>query len=892
MDREQYDEVVEASVMDEPSPSPQVPPHGKPHTKTLLLRFEGQGDAHLQSGCIDCVARKAAEPGEVVIWCLDCFGVDLLTIKTVATFELLCHLHLLALTTKSSTYNFYHALKKLTNNMGINVPNSRYRALQRMCLQWRHLTMLKRAGRGHHESGVEGTKEGELAVPCLTCPHDGISLPLNSQSMPNQFLYVLRLAMDANFHLKQQLVSSYSSNPGMGTGLAYMVKRGPYEVYVLSKASQGDISTCMGFTALAKANNKFSKGLQYTGVAAVLCARGEMLMPCSVGNLVKGERCVAGFNRLSPELTLFLRYLNMDYIIGSMLRFYQLILILTSYDIICQWFKNLSKQHAEWPVELQLPSTTVITPAIPKLHEPAHKEIHNELLLNHIVGSGLTDGECPERIWAGHNALGNSTKTMGPGMQQDTLDDHFGFWNWLKYNSMGKTLMRKYKGAVKLRNLQVEAHRGFTASMPLEKVNRWRETCEAWEADNHYLRKAVSPFVSDAVCIMEAKVWKELAKEKTTHMSNGGAFLHSTSASGFLVLGLELEELQQQIFKLAKTGVQPLTSTQGATLSEQRNSLRAKLRSWEQLRGVYMPGLLQFLEDQSQRDEGAAIEDSQKPEQTELWLPSQLPGARLQTTINRAHERAQGFAQKYQVAQEQKLLLSRVGEWERTLCPLADSDIRAYTDPSRLKRGPGRPGTIEDDPATLPPTPHEDQEPEDPEEGDVDMDVDEIRNRRDGTGATCKEFSWIWTTGSTTSKLDDDDLLCSEWAKSRARSNHALEEVLLLQEEMGRALDFLQWKGRWWRDRTSAWGVLDQELAEGLKVYALEQASLQEWMALSFRQAFRTPLEDGIAELYLRLAAISSTVKTPEPELEDDDEEEYKDDDSREVYSAEDDLED
>lgn len=85
-------------------------------------------------------------------------------------FRLLELLHLLALVSKGSMYDYYRTLEKLTNNTGINIPNPRYRALCRMFLQWRHLKMLKRGGRGHSFSGVEGTSLGELAIQCPSCP--------------------------------------------------------------------------------------------------------------------------------------------------------------------------------------------------------------------------------------------------------------------------------------------------------------------------------------------------------------------------------------------------------------------------------------------------------------------------------------------------------------------------------------------------------------------------------------------------------------------------------------------------------------------------------------------------------------------------------------------------
>jgi hypothetical protein len=46
-----------------------------------------------------------------------------------------------------------------------------------MVREWRNLKMLKRGGRGHELSGVEGTKSGELALTCPACPQPNINLP-------------------------------------------------------------------------------------------------------------------------------------------------------------------------------------------------------------------------------------------------------------------------------------------------------------------------------------------------------------------------------------------------------------------------------------------------------------------------------------------------------------------------------------------------------------------------------------------------------------------------------------------------------------------------------------------------------------------------------------------
>jgi hypothetical protein len=49
------------------------------------------------------------------------------------------------------------------------------------------------------------------------------------------------VCMDANFRLKNQLVSNYSQDPGLGTGWAYMLPREPYEAYVLNHVNDGDV---------------------------------------------------------------------------------------------------------------------------------------------------------------------------------------------------------------------------------------------------------------------------------------------------------------------------------------------------------------------------------------------------------------------------------------------------------------------------------------------------------------------------------------------------------------------------------------------------------------------------------------------------------------------------
>lgn len=194
----------------------------------------------------------------------------------------------------------------------------------------------------------------------------------------------------------------------------------------------------------------------------------------------------------------------MDFIFASAIRGCSLLLLLISYDIACQWFINFFKRMKEWPEYLRVDPSVKTRAVIPKFHEPAHTaKDHAQYCLHWVSGGAQCDCEGPERIWSPHNALGNSTKTQGPGHRHDTLDCHFAFWNFLKYISMGmsystcsdlkamanacfnsgRTLSKKYLRAVPERNRHIEAHRNFTSGLPPDSVVLWTAVVEAWEAE-------------------------------------------------------------------------------------------------------------------------------------------------------------------------------------------------------------------------------------------------------------------------------------------------------------------------------------------------------------------------------------------------------------------------
>ena len=236
-------------------------------------------------------------------------------------------------------------------------------------------------------------------------------------------------------------------------------------------------------------------------------------------------------------------------------------------------------------------------------------------------------------------------------------------------------------------------------------------------------------------------------------------------------------------------GAHSKTTNQDISLTQQRNALRTRLRHWQVLQALYMPGLAQFQRGQAAITTSNTIPRDTHPniEDEDLFLPSSLPafrrvsiciptlveieeqlrtaqcydaldgirhtlhvkshmvifknknirgqysGTRSRAVIDRVHERARAFAQKYRMARMAKLTLSGPGAWEEVLRPLNDADIRCYSDPDKLARGPGRRGTVEDDVAMPEPA----IMPGNPDDDGIDIDLlPEQRSVRDGTGET------------------------------------------------------------------------------------------------------------------------------------------------------------
>ncbi|KAF7966740.1 hypothetical protein HWV62_37241 [Athelia sp. TMB] len=406
---------------------------------------------------------------------------------TAATFHVLEHFHLLTFKAKSSGFALYNTLARSTDNTGTAPPPDRYPSFMQMIREWRHIKLLKRAGRAHklEGPGPESAQQGDCAVICPACPHPGRNIPDDwAADKDKLWLYALFLAIDANFRLKRKDISSDTSDPSLNRGRTYFVEEVRYKAHLANYGDQEETSgDCVNHDAV-KSANKVTVGLAATGAGTVDCARHNMKRPHAVGDLQASERQCN------------IDYLFLSSILGCMLLWMNIL-----YDICCQWSVHLIPRMAAFPEEFHVDLSRVKwTYLVPKFHLPAHIErCQTVFSFNFTRFVGRTDGEAPEHGWSDINAVATSTQEMGPG------------------SPMPPTFVRKIKDTVPERAQHVDDFEELTENLPPESVAAWTVAVEAWEAD----RRQVNPFVSIAEIVTECDIKLELAREESAELASG-----------------------------------------------------------------------------------------------------------------------------------------------------------------------------------------------------------------------------------------------------------------------------------------------------------------------------------------------------------------------------------
>ncbi|KAJ3543012.1 hypothetical protein NMY22_g3295 [Coprinellus aureogranulatus] len=763
------------------------------------------------------------------------FPATVLQPKTAATFRLLEFFEILQYESKISPFEVFTTLSRLANNTGLVEVKDRYPALIRMVHEWRHMKMIKRAGRAHdpHRPPSE-MKEGECGLLCPPCPHPNINMAPGWEDEPEatRYLHALNIGLDANFRLKRKDVSNNVADPGLSRGYSYFVEDTAFRSALAPhKDDKEEKSNCSRHDAVNLADIRPGHGYAASGVGTVECTRHNMKRPSAVGDLQKGEK-----------------YWNMDYFLVRSIADVGLKMYLISYDIACQWSKKLRERvKAISDMCPLIRPDVVLRFVVPKFHLPAHiPACRSKYCFMLTRGAGLGDGEAPERGWGESNPLGPATREMGPGTRRDTLDFNFGC-----------SLFKKLERATSLIAEQYIAHTEMESTQEPEEIQEWKAALDAWDTDP----SNPNPFEFTVQFPTQASVRRELSEEESKAMDEGQDFslTDEVSPSGLVAWGLDIEAEQRTVKKLSSQIWDHSQDRQLSRTQFRSNTLVRKIETWYRLLQLYIPGTALL----RKRDATVHVNAFDLP----LWLPLQIGHQvsfdrrlgeieyRLRTA--QAHEALGNMRRNLQIRATLYDVKKRWmrGQASNTRALKAIATVQGRISGFRDEYRKARTAILslasvlqKEDHSKLFPALN-------------DSDIQPMTEYSDGRSQTRKVLSWIWRMVGASDDMKGDfgtDTRRVEWGKPYARVQRYREEILLVKEEMRRTVRFFTWKETQWRRAWTAWEghSISSEYAEGLRAYAERQGKLCRELRESFIQQWA-----GVDELVERAEA---EIKNPD----------------------------
>lgn len=147
--------------------------------------------------------------------------------------------------------------------------------------------------------------------------------------------------------------------------------------------------------------------------------------------------------------------------------------VVITYDIGCQWGKNLSLRLSNTPSlpSLDIKALDTIRFAVPKFHINTHgASCQANFNLAYMDGVGMTHGETVETIWSHSTSLAVWSRENGPAARHTILDNHWGGWNWRKFVGL-----RKASSSFLLRS-SINDYSGVQLKKMLKRAIEWAKT--------------------------------------------------------------------------------------------------------------------------------------------------------------------------------------------------------------------------------------------------------------------------------------------------------------------------------------------------------------------------------------------------------------------------------
>lgn len=164
-------------------------------------------------------------------------------VRTIFTSALLDHFRYCNLKMRSSAYQFFQLMRRVTNPLAPSKVVNLYHELRRLSRLWRWVKKLKWAGYAQQVGQPITPKAGELGNFCPACPQIGVNVAANWLSNPNRWVYRRIITADGNFKADHVRQNSPAEDVWLSDGLGMMTRRSEYNSFLETAWDRATVST-------------------------------------------------------------------------------------------------------------------------------------------------------------------------------------------------------------------------------------------------------------------------------------------------------------------------------------------------------------------------------------------------------------------------------------------------------------------------------------------------------------------------------------------------------------------------------------------------------------------------------------------------------------------------
>ncbi|KAK7026078.1 hypothetical protein VNI00_015724 [Paramarasmius palmivorus] len=575
--------------------------------------------------------------------------------KSAFSFALLKQYDLHSLQAKSSDYDYYMALRRLTDDVFTSEVNDQYQAFMIVTRIWRYMTTRIRVGQ---ENGIDDyfphRPSGTVMLYCPACPDPGVNMKGSWWLTPAFLRHLIqrRKTVDGNSQINQFWKNFDGSDFSVHAGLAHFPDATAYLEYLesLGGAKAEEYSAnCQHVKVIANQNRIRNQNCRKSGGVNVQC---DHVLVEATTDMMHGEQ----FGVVDAAIAHALR--QTSFTDSRTTDHAKEVDHEISYDSNCQYCVNRDRRFDRAYLNGVKEVVSAMGCIVPDVHIKGHQDDCTVLFShNYRWCLGHFHGETAEYYWPELNQVGSFTRQMNDGHRADTIIAHHNDWNWKKIINMAELLADALTHA----RSQYILRRDHLQQLSMANRNR----APGWSRLNRE---------PELVIVGKTKVWASVYHRRPGKVPTVKALLQQISKASdvpfrvdldlnplesYFLYGLDAEKEQLHIRELVRASKSANSDSSKDEITSRRRKLADRLEKFWAFRAVLIPQVLSLVQkEQKDWKVGIAIEEEK------LFLPSDVPSAtrvQLNMTTLGSHEASLREAQLNELVSNIKTVAGSIG---------------------------------------------------------------------------------------------------------------------------------------------------------------------------------------------------------------------------------------